>query len=55
MIADDAVFTIDRNAREVADVLIRPSQPVEQRGLAAVLIANKGEREGVPSENVLRI
>ena len=47
--ADGAVLAIDRDAREVADVLVRARELVEQRGLAAVLVAHQreGERAGL--------
>ena len=49
MPADGAVLAIDRDAREVADVLVRARELVEQRGLAAVLVAHQreGERAGL--------
>ena len=44
--ADGAVLAVHRHAGEVAHVLVRASQLVEQRGLAAVLVAHqrKGQR-----------
>ena len=39
------VLAIDRDAWEVADVLVRAGQLVEKRGLAAVLVASERERE----------
>ena len=44
VIANLSVLAINRHAGEVADVLVRAGQTVEERGLAAVLVA--GEREG---------
>ena len=42
---DAAVLAVHRDAGEVAHVLVRPGQLVEQRGLAAVLVAHERERE----------
>ena len=47
MVADLAVLAVDRDAREVADVLVRAGQAVEQRGLAAVLVAGKRKGDGL--------
>ena len=44
MTAQLALLLVDSDAREVADVLICACELVEQRGLAAVLVA--GERKG---------
>ena len=41
--ADHAVLAVDRHAREVADMLVGAGQLVEQRRLAAVLVARKGK------------
>ena len=46
MAADGAVFAVYCDAGEVAYVLVRAGKLVEQRGFAAVLIANQGEGEG---------
>ena len=46
MAADGAVFSVYRDAGEVAHVLVRACKLVEQRGFAAVLIANQSEGEG---------
>jgi hypothetical protein len=42
---DGAFLAVDRDARKIAHTLIRSRQLVEQRRLAAVLIAGKRERE----------
>ena len=44
MTAQLALLPVDSDAREVADVLVCACELVEQRGLAAVLVA--GERKG---------
>ena len=48
-----AVLAVDRDAGEIADVLIRPRELVEQGGLAAVLIPHerKGE-QGIVREGI---
>ena len=46
MSADHAVFPINGDAREIADMLIRAGQLVEQSGFAAVLVADKSEGQG---------
>ena len=38
-----AVLLLDRDARPVADVLLRPSKRIEERGLAAVRVAREGD------------
>ena len=43
--ADHAVLAVDRDAREVADVLVRAGQLVEQRRFAAVLVAGQRKRQ----------
>ena len=43
MVADGAVFAVDRHAGKVTDVLVGARQLVEQRGLAAVLVAGEGK------------
>ena len=43
MIANLAILAIDRHAGEVAHVLVRSRKTVEERGLAAVLVAGKGK------------
>lgn len=45
VVADLAIFTINRYAREIAHMLIGASKAVEQRCLAAVLVAGKGKGE----------
>ena len=47
MVADGTVLAVDRDAREVAHVLVRARELVEQRGLAAVLVARQGKADGV--------
>ena len=46
MALDDAVFAVNRDAWEVAHMLVGPGQLVEKRGLAAVLVADKRKGEG---------
>ena len=41
--ADDAVFAVDGDAGEIADVLVGAGELVEEGGLAAVLVAGEGE------------
>ena len=41
MTADHAILAVDRNAREVSDMLIRTGQLIEQCCLAAVLVAHQ--------------
>ena len=41
--ADAAVLAVDGDAGEIADVLVRAGQLIEQRSLAAVLIAGEGK------------
>ena len=43
MVADGTVFAVDRHAGKVTDVLVGARQLVEQRGLAAVLVAGEGK------------
>ena len=43
VVADLAIFTIDRHAREIAHMLVGARKAVEQRCLAAVLVAGKGK------------
>ena len=46
VVSDDAaVLSVDRDAREVPDVLIGPGQTVEERRLPAVLIPRENERK----------
>ena len=45
MPADRAVLAVDRDAREVADVLVRAGELVEKRRLAAVLVAREREAQ----------
>ena len=42
-----AFFFVDRHAREIAHMLVRACELVEERGFAAVLIAGQGERYGL--------
>ena len=46
--ADDAVLPVHRHAGEIADVLVGARQLVEQRRLAAVLVANEGKSQPRP-------
>ena len=45
VVADGAIFAVDRHARKVTDMLVGARQLVEQRGLAAVLVAGEGEMQ----------
>ena len=45
MVADGAVFAVDRDAGEVAHVLVGAGELVEERGLAAVLVTYEGKRK----------
>ena len=45
MVADSAIFAVDRHAGKVTDVLVGARQLVEQRGLAAVLVASEGKMQ----------
>ena len=45
MTADHAILAVDRNAREVSDMLIRTGQLIEQCCLAAVLVAHQRKRQ----------
>ena len=45
MVADGSVFAVDRDAGEVAHVLVGTGELVEEGGLSAVLVANEGKRE----------
>ena len=47
MAADAPVLAVHRDAGEIAHVLARSSELVEQRGLAAVLVAHERERHGL--------
>ena len=44
IVADVAGLAVDRYARPVADMLVGAGQAVEQRGLAAVRVADNGDR-----------
>ncbi len=46
VLADLAVLAVDGDAGEIANVLVRAGELVEQRGLAAVLVAHKGKGQG---------
>ena len=46
MIANLAILAIDRHAGEVAHVLVGAGKAVEERGLAAILVAGKGKGDG---------
>ena len=46
--ADDAVLAVHRHAGKVADVLVGAGQLVEQRRLAAVLVARQGKFQRLP-------
>ena len=41
---DSSVLAVDGDSGEVADVLLRAREAVEQRSLAAVLVADESER-----------
>ena len=43
MVADGAIFAVDRHAGKVTNVLVGARQLVEQRGLTAVLVASEGK------------
>ena len=43
VVADGAIFAVDRHARKVTDMLVGARQLVEQRGLAAVLVAGESK------------
>ena len=43
VVADLAIFTVDRHAREIAHMLVGARKAVEQRCLAAVLVTGKGK------------
>ena len=45
MAPDDAVLPVDRHAGEIAYVLVRTGELVEQGRLAAILVACERERE----------
>ena len=45
VVADGAIFAVDRHAGKVTDVLVGARQLVEQRGLAAVLVAGEGKMQ----------
>ena len=45
VVADGAIFAVDRHARKVTDMLVGARQLVEQRGLAAVLVAGEGKMQ----------
>ena len=45
MISYGAADTVNGNAREIADMLVRPGQLIEQRCLSAVLVADQRENE----------
>ena len=45
MVANGAVLAVNRYAGKVADVLVGARQLIEQRGLAAVLVAGEGEMQ----------
>ena len=52
--ADDSVLAVHGHAREIAYVLVGSGQDVEERGLAAVLLAGKRKRElGALGQRVL--
>ena len=45
VVADGAIFAVDRHAGKVADVLVGARKLVEQRGLTAVLVAGEGKMQ----------
>ena len=45
VVADGAIFAVDRHAGKVTDVLVGARQLVEQRGLTAVLVAGEGKMQ----------
>ena len=45
VVADGAILAVDRHAGKVTDMLIGACQLVEQRGLAAVLVAGEGKMQ----------
>lgn len=47
MADNSSVFSVNRNAGKIADVLVRPGQFVKKRCLAAVLIANERDPNGL--------
>ena len=48
-----SVFSVHRDAGEVSHVLIGSCEPVEQRGLSAVLVADKCEsKQGVVGQRI---
>lgn len=46
MVADLTVLAVDGDAREVAHMLVRPGQAIEEGRLSAVLVAREGKRDG---------
>lgn len=51
MVAYSAVLAVDRHARKVPNVLVRPGQCVEERRLARVLVADEREVDRLVSRN----
>ena len=51
--ADGAGFLVDRDAGEIADMLVGACQLVEQRRFAAVLVAGQGEDHSASSSMVM--